>query len=149
RICQNAATKDRILANEATKVNCAAGLFQLLEHLLGDVLVAGLRPVVAVVRQEALRLVLRVVLLPVVDECLTEVHEQELLLPGDRAGNIGQGVQLLVESIAGVVPLAPASAGTLDDLRPALLQLVDQLLELSLELLRGDAGAGIVDTDLD
>src|SRR5262249_37504576 len=72
--------------------NSTGTLFELLEHLLGDVLVAGLGPVVAVVGEEALWLVVRVVLLPVVDKRLTEVNERELLLPGDGASGVGQGI---------------------------------------------------------
>src|SRR5262245_50193047 len=72
--------------------NSTGTLFELLDHLLGDVLLAGLGPVVAVVGEEALWLVVRVVLLPVVDKRLTEVNERELLLPGDGASGVGQGI---------------------------------------------------------
>src|SRR5262245_46947468 len=68
--------------------------FKLLQHLLGNVLVAGLGPVIAVVGQEAACLVVRIVLLPVLDERLAQVIERNLLLLGDGTGGFREGIKL-------------------------------------------------------
>src|SRR5436190_15646768 len=123
-------------------------LLELPEHLLRHEAVARVVEVVAVIREDAVRLVVGVVLFPVRDERLAEIVERDLLRLRHLALDLRELLQLGVILVAAVVLLADAGERTLDDLDAGLLQAVDELLQAGLELLFAEP-AGVVAADLD
>src|SRR5262245_31646844 len=102
-----------------SRINPAS--LEFLEHLFGDELVAGIVPVVAVVGQDSATLIVRVVLLPVLDERFAKVVHGHALCLDHLALHRGEFVEFRVVLVRAVVLLADARERTLDDLNLLLL----------------------------